>query len=74
MKLLFFSDVHGSPENMELLLTKIQEFAPEHLILLGDALYHGPRNPLKPDYAPKRTAELLNSVKDKLTAVRGNCD
>lgn len=74
MKLLFFSDVHGSPENMELLLTKIQEFAPDYLILLGDALYHGPRNPLKPDYAPKRTAELLNSVKDKLTAVRGNCD
>ena len=74
MKLLFFSDVHGSPENMELLLTKIQEFAPDHLILLGDALYHGPRNPLKPDYAPKRTAELLNSIKDRLTAVRGNCD
>ena len=74
MKILFFSDVHGSPESLELLLKRIEAFAPDHLVLLGDALYHGPRNPLKPDYAPKQTADLLNSVKDKLTAVRGNCD
>ena len=74
MKILFFSDVHGSPESLELLLVRIRDFAPDHLVLLGDALYHGPRNPLKEDYAPKRTAELLNSVKANLTAVRGNCD
>ncbi len=74
MKILFFSDVHGSPESLELLLERIRDFAPDHLVLLGDALYHGPRNPLKEDYAPKRTAELLNSVKANLTAVRGNCD
>jgi putative phosphoesterase len=74
MKILFFSDVHGSPESLELLLEKIRDFAPDHLVLLGDALYHGPRNPLKEDYAPKKTAELLNSIKARLTAVRGNCD
>ena len=74
MKIVFFSDVHGSPENVELLLEQIKSIQPDHLVLLGDALYHGPRNPLKPDYAPRVTAELLNSMKEKLTAVRGNCD
>ena len=74
MKIMFFSDVHGSPENMELLLKRMEGFQPDHLVLLGDALYHGPRNPLKVDYAPQITAKLLNSVKEKLTAVRGNCD
>lgn len=74
MKILFFSDVHGSPESMTLLLDRIKRFAPDHLALLGDALYHGPRNPLRPDYAPPVVVTQLNSLKSRITAVRGNCD
>lgn len=74
MKILFFSDVHGSPESVALLLDRIARFAPDHLVLLGDALYHGPRNPLRPDYAPPAVVEQLNSLKSRITAVRGNCD
>ena len=53
MKILFFSDVHGSPESVELLLAQAGRLQPELFVLLGDVLYHGPRNPLKPDYAPR---------------------
>jgi len=74
MKILFFSDVHGSPESMALLLDRIGRFTPDHLVLLGDALYHGPRNPLRPDYAPPAVVVQLNSLKSRITAVRGNCD
>lgn len=74
MKLLFFSDVHGSPESVELLERQIESSSPDLLVLLGDALYHGPRNPLRPDYAPPRVVELLNRRKEQLVAVRGNCD
>lgn len=74
MKILFFSDVHGSPESMEQLNSQIERLEPEQLVLLGDALYHGPRNSLRPDYAPQRTAALLNAHRDELIAVRGNCD
>jgi len=74
MKILFFSDVHGSPESMKRLLDRIGRFAPDHLVLLGDVLYHGPRNPLRPDYAPPAVVEQLNSLKRRITAVRGNCD
>lgn len=74
MRVLFFSDVHGSPESVALLLRRIGEFTPDHLVLLGDALYHGPRNPLRPDYAPPAVVEQLNSLKGRITAVRGNCD
>ena len=74
MKLLFFSDVHGSPESVELLLKQADLWKPELLVLLGDVLYHGPRNPLKPDYAPQRVAGLLNPLREKIVAVRGNCD
>ncbi len=74
MKVLFFSDVHGSPESLELLEGRISELRPELLVLLGDALYHGPRNPLRPDYAPQRAAAWLNARRHELIAVRGNCD
>lgn len=74
MKILFFSDVHGSPQSMTRLLDRIGRFAPDHLVLLGDVLYHGPRNPLRPDYAPPAVVEQLNSLKRRITAVHGNCD
>ena len=68
MKILFFSDVHGSPESVEQLLEWENRWKPELLVLLGDVLYHGPRNPLKPDYAPQRVAGLLNPLREKIVA------
>ena len=59
---------------MEQLLEWENRWKPELLVLLGDVLYHGPRNPLKPDYAPQRVAGLLNPLREKIVAVRGNCD
>lgn len=74
MKVLFFSDVHGSPESLRLLLRRAEEWKPDLFVLLGDVLYHGPRNPLRPDYAPQEAAGLLNPLRDRILAVRGNCD
>jgi len=74
MKILFFSDVHGVPDALEKLLAHADRLAPDRLVLLGDALYHGPRNGVPTDYDTARTAELLNSRRDRLLAVRGNCD
>lgn len=74
MKLLFFSDVHGVPEALEKLLAHGETLQPDLLILLGDALYHGPRNGVPLDYDTKRTAELLNRNSSRIVAVRGNCD
>ncbi len=74
MKILFFSDVHGSPESLDYLQRRIEAFQPELLVLLGDVLYHGPRNPLRPDYAPQTVVTLLNAWREKIIAVRGNCD
>jgi len=74
MRLLFFSDVHGSPEAMEMLLARIDDFAPDATALLGDALYHGPRNALPSGYAPPEAVKLLNRLKKSIVAVRGNCD
>jgi len=74
MKLMFFSDVHGSFEAMEMLLARISEFAPDAVVMLGDALYHGPRNPLPSGYSPPEAAKRLNLLKKTIVAVRGNCD
>lgn len=72
MKTYIFSDIHGSPTNLENVLHLLE---PEDQIwILGDILYHGPRNDLPRDYAPKRVIELLNAQKDRIVAVRGNCD
>ena len=68
------SDLHGDARCTEQLLTRFAESRADRLILLGDLLYHGPRNDLPEGYAPKRVIELLNSVKDSLLCVRGNCD
>ncbi len=74
MKLLFFSDIHGVPENLEMLFRHVEKFSPDRMILLGDILYHGPRNGVPEHYDPTRVAELLNRRKDEILAVRGNCD
>lgn len=74
MKLLIASDIHGSAQYAELFLSAVDRENPDRILLLGDLLYHGPRNALPQDYDTKRTMEILNSLKDRITAVRGNCD
>lgn len=74
MKLLICSDIHGDAESAEKILEAYRREGAEKLLLLGDILYHGPRNELPPHYAPKRVIELLNANAEKLLAVRGNCD
>lgn len=74
MKYVFASDIHGSAYYTKALLEKFNESKAEKLILLGDLLYHGPRNDLPKDYAPKEVIAMLNSLKDKIYAVRGNCE
>lgn len=74
MKILFASDIHGSAYYCKMLMERINEEKPEKIILLGDLLYHGPRNDLPKDYAPKEVIAMLNGIKDKIVAVRGNCE
>ncbi|MBY4797565.1 phosphodiesterase [Collinsella sp. AGMB00827] len=76
MKILFASDIHGSAYWAGRLIAAIDREAPDRVVLLGDLLYHGPRNDLPRDYNPKRVIPLLNTLADQLplTAVRGNCD
>ncbi|AEB06342.1 phosphodiesterase, MJ0936 family [Coriobacterium glomerans PW2] len=76
MKYLVASDIHGSAYWTERLLETIEEERPDCICLLGDLLYHGPRNDLPRDYAPKRVLAQLNELAGsvRLLAVRGNCD
>ena len=74
MKLLFASDIHGDIECAKHLFELYDEEGADKMILLGDLLYHGPRNDLPPHYAPKEVISLLNSRKEILCCVRGNCD
>lgn len=74
MKLMIASDIHGSAYYCDQLLNAYKAEAPDRLLLLGDLLYHGPRNDLPRDYAPKRVIEILSSIKDSLLCVRGNCE
>ena len=74
MKLLIASDIHGSAEYCRQLMEAIDRENPTKVLLLGDLLYHGPRNDLPLEYAPKEVAAMLNSIKEKLLCVRGNCD
>ena len=73
-RFLIASDIHGDAECAERLLCRYRESGAERLIILGDILYHGPRNDLPSGYDPKRVIELLNAVSDELLCVRGNCD
>ena len=74
MKLMFASDIHGAAECCEKMLKRFDEERAEKLFLLGDILYHGPRNDLPADYAPKKVIAMLNERKNQLLCVRGNCD
>lgn len=74
MKLLFASDIHGSELYCKELCRRIEEEIPDKIVLLGDLLYHGPRNDLPHGYAPKQVISLLNAMSKHIIAVRGNCD
>lgn len=74
MKLMFASDIHGSALYAKQMLARMEEEAPQRLVLLGDLLYHGPRNGLPDGYAPKEVAALLNAVRPRPVCVRGNCE
>lgn len=74
MKIVIASDIHGSAAWCRRLLEAIEQEAPDQVILLGDLLYHGPRNPLPDEYAPAEVAAMLNGLASRVTAVRGNCD
>ena len=74
MKLMIASDLHGSAYYTRLLLTAMDREQPDRLLLLGDLLYHGPRNDLPREYAPKQVIEMLNARKSQILCVRGNCE
>ena len=74
MKLLIASDIHGSAYWCRQLMNTIETEQPDRIILLGDLLYHGPRNDLPKDYAPKEVIPMLSAWKDRILAVRGNCE
>ena len=74
MKLMIASDIHGSAYYCEKLIRAYETESPDRLLLLGDILYHGPRNDLPDEYAPKEVISMLNPLRDKILCVRGNCD
>lgn len=74
MKYMFASDVHGSAFYCRKMLEAFEMEQADRLVLLGDLLYHGPRNDLPKEYAPKEVIFMLNGMKDKIYAVRGNCE
>lgn len=74
MKLMFASDIHGSAKYCRQLIEAYEREKPDKLILLGDILYHGPRNDLPEEYAPKKVIEMLNPLANDIICVRGNCD
>jgi predicted phosphodiesterase len=71
---MFASDIHGSRSAMEAILRQYKIEGANRLVLLGDLLYHGPRNDLPDQYDPKGVTALLNGAKNELLCVRGNCD
>ena len=74
MKLVIASDIHGSATWCREVVRVVEEEAPDKVVLLGDLLYHGPRNPLPDGYAPAEVAGMLNAFARDVMAVRGNCD
>lgn len=74
MKLMFASDIHGSAKGCRLMLKGYERECADKLILAGDILYHGPRNDLPDEYAPKQVAAMLNASKSSILCVRGNCE
>ena len=74
MKLMIASDIHGSAAYCRQLMEAYLTEGPDRFLLLGDLLYHGPRNDLPLEYAPKQVIEMLNSIAPELLCVRGNCE
>ena len=74
MKLLIASDIHGASTYCRKLMDALDAHQPDRLVLLGDMLYHGPRNDVPADYAPKQVIAMLNSIAGSIIAVRGNCE
>ena len=74
MKYMIASDIHGSAYYCRKMLEAMEREHAERLILLGDLLYHGPRNDLPREYAPKEVIAMLNERKNCIYNVRGNCD
>ena len=74
MKLIIASDIHGSAYWCAKLMELIEREKPDRIVLLGDLLYHGPRNDLPRDYAPKPVIPMLSQHADRILAVRGNCE
>ena len=74
MKLMIASDIHGSAYYCKQLIEAFLAEKADRLLILGDVLYHGPRNDLPRDYAPKLVITMLNEIKDKIFCVCGNCD
>ena len=74
MKLMIASDIHGSSYYCRKMIEAYHKEGADRLLLLGDLLYHGPRNDLPKDYNPKEVISMLNAIKKDLLCVRGNCD
>ena len=74
MKIMFASDIHGSAYYCRKMLDIYSESGAGRLVILGDILYHGPRNDLPREYAPKEVIAMLNPLKNQIYAIRGNCD
>ena len=74
MKLIIASDIHGSAYWCRKLCDVIEAEQPDKILLLGDLLYHGPRNDLPREYGPKQVIPMLSDLKEKIIAVRGNCE
>lgn len=74
MKIMIASDIHGSEKYAKLLVDEYRKSGATKLVILGDILYHGPRNDLSRGYNPKAVIEILNGIKSELLCVRGNCD
>ena len=74
MKIVFMSDIHGVPSALKAALSAAETLKYDKLVLLGDLLYHGPRNGVPDFYDPVLVANILNGLKDRIVAVRGNCD
>lgn len=74
MRLFIISDIHGRLDTLKKALEAERDFKSDDIVILGDVLYHGPRNDIPPAYRPKEAIQALDSIKDKIIAVRGNCD
>lgn len=74
MKIMVASDIHGSAYYCQKMTEAYKNSGAQKLLLLGDILYHGPRNDLPKEYAPKKVIEMLNNISDETLCVRGNCD